>query len=72
MELLTVIKCSTARDAAATAVRDPTHRLLVHVCMRVYAHGNCPHSVCIFSEFCSSVLFLDNVITSFLIIYFLL
>jgi len=39
---------------------------------RVYARGNCPHGVGIFSEFCSSVLFLDNVITSFLIIYFLL
>ena len=42
MELLTVIKCPAARGAAATAVNDPTHRLSVHVCMRVYACCNCP------------------------------
>jgi len=55
MELLTEIKCQPHRGVAATAVRNPTHQLSVHVCMRVYARGNCPHSVWIFSEFCSSM-----------------
>jgi len=46
-------------------MRDPTHQLLVHVRMRVYAHGNCPHNVWIFSKFCSSVSPLPRILPFF-------